>query len=648
MTAVIAHVTERPGRGHGLRRGLHAELSGATRPACTRTSSREEGDARLRQAYPAATYERLAAVKRRVDPDERVPRQPQHPALGPGRAHRSERPDGAVAAPQRHAAPAAPPAGLDPPGASSASGTAPLRKATSPGSHPPEGGRVMLAPPTMPRRVPTWPREMTEPDPRSRRHGPTPPRRPPPAAPSAVPARGPGRRRTAAHHRRRAAGARRRRRVAAAAGSRRPAIVRLRRAPRPGGARPGARARARRRHLRGRRRSWSGPASLGGPAIAAADRHPGGRRVARRARADRGGVDRRSTTTTSTPKGLDDQDHGLRRDPGHDRGGGRRGPHLVHDGRGGQGGRPVAERPVRRHRRPGRPRATRAAITIRNVFPNTPAEEAGLQRGDQIVAVDGETTEGETLDETVSRVRGPEGEDGDPDDRPRRQGRLRRHDHPPRVRPAARELGDGPGHGGRADPARAVRHRRHRGAQGRDHRRPRTHGATGIVFDLRANPGGYVDEAVGVASQFVRRRDRVPGDSTATARRRTPRCSPAASRRTSRSSCSPTATPPARRRSSRAPSRTRSAAEVVGEKTFGTGTVLGRFDLSDGSSLRIGVERWLTRNGRPIWHEGLEPDVKVALPEDVQLLLPDDARGHDRGRVRDSRRTRRSRRPWSC
>jgi carboxyl-terminal processing protease len=62
---------------------------------------------------------------------------------------------------------------------------------------------------------------------------------------------------------------------------------------------------------------------------------------------------------------------------------------------------------------------------------------------------------------------------------------------------------------------------------------------------------------------------------------------------------------------------------VVGEKTFGTGTVLGRFDLSDGSSLRIGVERWLTRDGRPIWHEGLEPDVPVALPDTAQPVLPD-------------------------
>jgi C-terminal processing protease CtpA/Prc len=54
--------------------------------------------------------------------------------------------------------------------------------------------------------------------------------------------------------------------------------------------------------------------------------------------------------------------------------------------------------------------------------------------------------------------------------------------------------------------------------------------------------------------------------------------------------------------------------------------VLGRFDLADGSSMRIGVERWLTRGGRPIWHEGLEPDVKVVLPDDATPLRPDDLR----------------------
>ena len=64
--------------------------------------------------------------------------------------------------------------------------------------------------------------------------------------------------------------------------------------------------------------------------------------------------------------------------------------------------------------------------------------------------------------------------------------------------------------------------------------------------------------------------------------------------------------------------------QVVGQKTFGTGTVLGRFVLDDGSVLRIGTERWLTRNGRPIWHEGLDPNVVVALATNATQVTPDD------------------------
>ena len=52
-------------------------------------------------------------------------------------------------------------------------------------------------------------------------------------------------------------------------------------------------------------------------------------------------------------------------------------------------------------------------------------------------------------------------------------------------------------------------------------------------------------------------------------------------------------------------------AKIVGETTFGTGTVLGEFTLSDGSALRIGTVEWLTPDGRRIWHEGIAPDVPV-------------------------------------
>ena len=263
-------------------------------------------------------------------------------------------------------------------------------------------------------------------------------------------------------------------------------------------------------------------------------------------------------------------------------------------------------------------------IRISNVFPNTPAEAAGLQRGDHILAVDGTTTKGESLDETVSRVRGPEGKDvtltiG-------RQGKAdfdvtitrRQYDLPlsswamvPGTKIAMIRLEQFA-----SGATEAIK---------KDITDAKAAGATSIILDLRANPGGYVSEAVGVASQFVgdgivyqaierdgtpKNADIQPGGLATDI----PLVVLADGNTASSAEIVTGAIQDAKR------------GEVVGEKTFGTGTVLGRFDLADGSSLRIGVERWLTRSGRPIWHEGLEPDVKVDLPENSELVTPDSLR----------------------
>jgi carboxyl-terminal processing protease len=68
-------------------------------------------------------------------------------------------------------------------------------------------------------------------------------------------------------------------------------------------------------------------------------------------------------------------------------------------------------------------------------------------------------------------------------------------------------------------------------------------------------------------------------------------------------------------------------ATLVGEKTFGTGTVLESFSLSDGSALMLATEEWLTPAGRIIWHQGISPDVLVSLPSDVTPLFPEKERG---------------------
>ncbi len=189
----------------------------------------------------------------------------------------------------------------------------------------------------------------------------------------------------------------------------------------------------------------------------------------------------------------------------------------------------------------------------------------------------------------------------------------------------ARVVDARPGHEDRARPPRPVldgRRRRHRqGAQAT----PRAAGADRIVLDLRGNPGGYVNEAVGVASQFLksgivyieRNADgdetshQVSPDGVATD---LPLVVLVDGNTASSSEIVSGALQDAGR------------AKIVGETTFGTGTVLGEFALSDGSALRVGTVEWLTPDGRRIWHEGIAPDVSGRAPDDVAPLTPDDVR----------------------
>lgn len=77
-------------------------------------------------------------------------------------------------------------------------------------------------------------------------------------------------------------------------------------------------------------------------------------------------------------------------------------------------------------------------------------------------------------------------------------------------------------------------------------------------------------------------------------------------------------------------------ATVVGETTFGTGTVLQRFPLSDGSALMLAIEEWLTPDGRTIWHRGLAPNITVTLPLTATPLFPAELKSLTLEAVRDS------------
>jgi carboxyl-terminal processing protease len=62
--------------------------------------------------------------------------------------------------------------------------------------------------------------------------------------------------------------------------------------------------------------------------------------------------------------------------------------------------------------------------------------------------------------------------------------------------------------------------------------------------------------------------------------------------------------------------------KLIGQKTFGTGTVLNEFGLKDGSALLVGVVEWLTRDGRQIWQHGIEPDISLESEPAGKIVTP--------------------------
>jgi len=146
-------------------------------------------------------------------------------------------------------------------------------------------------------------------------------------------------------------------------------------------------------------------------------------------------------------------------------------------------------------------------------------------------------------------------------------------------------------------------------------------GGTSLILDLRNNPGGILDEAVGAASQFLREGDVVLEKDSAG------RVTPVRVTPGGRANDFPLVV--------LVNGGTASAAEIVagalqdsgrakivGEKTFGTGTVLEKFSLSDGSALLLAVQEWLTPNGKTIWHRGILPDRTIPLPAEAIPLAP--------------------------
>ncbi len=266
------------------------------------------------------------------------------------------------------------------------------------------------------------------------------------------------------------------------------------------------------------------------------------------------------------------------------------------------------------------------AIVVVAPIDGTPAQRAGLRPGDIIAKVDGRDVTGLPLDQVVGLILGPTGTSVtltimNPDDGQMRDVSLLRaritmqnvtwHQLPgttiAHVRIAAFSQGVSD------DLQKALP-------------QIQAQGMTGIILDLRNDPGGLLDEVVGVASQFLKsgnvlleqdaqgKTTPVPVQSMSTVTD-LPMVVLINGGTASAAEILAGALQDAHR------------ATISGETTFGTGTVLSQFRLSDGSALLLATEEWLTPAGRVIWHHGISPDVTSSLAKDAIPLLPEGESG---------------------
>ena len=252
-------------------------------------------------------------------------------------------------------------------------------------------------------------------------------------------------------------------------------------------------------------------------------------------------------------------------------------------------------------------------IVIVAPLDDSPAEAAGLRPGDQIVAVDGTSTMGETVSSLVYRVRGESGTDV--------VLTIRRDEREFDVtitrdvielqEVSAELLEDGIGYirlTSFTDRATDLFRDALSGLL--------EQGATGIVFDLRSNPGGYIVAAQGIASQFVTEGEllfTVESGEDVTEWRAESGVAQAADIGVvvlvdggSASASEIVA----------AALQEYGRATVVGTPTFGKNTVQIWNDLPNGGGLRLTTDRWFTPDHNSVAPDGVQPDIVVEGPED--------------------------------
>jgi len=253
-------------------------------------------------------------------------------------------------------------------------------------------------------------------------------------------------------------------------------------------------------------------------------------------------------------------------------------------------------------------------VEVKYLFADQPAEKAGLQVGDIILAVDGKDVTKLGLTEAITLIRGPRGTQV--------LLKVKRGDQPPLEITVSRDrieipavestwLADGRiVHITLSEFSSVAPGRLAEAVKEAVAKKP-----VGLILDLRGNPGGLLDSAVSIGSYFVkegpivveRKKD---GNEHIYERKGryllgdTPLVVLVDAGSASASEIVAGAIQDA------------GTGKLIGEKTFGKGSVQLPNMLSDGSQLRVTIAHWFTPKNRAIDGVGLEPDISIPMTKE--------------------------------
>lgn len=141
----------------------------------------------------------------------------------------------------------------------------------------------------------------------------------------------------------------------------------------------------------------------------------------------------------------------------------------------------------------------------------------------------------------------------------------------------------------------------------------------GLIVDLRNNPGGYLTDAVYISSEFLKQgtpvvlQEVLGEQTTLSVTRRGLMYEVPLTVLINRGSASASEIVSGALRDNKVNGKSR--AILIGETSFGKGTIQQADDLGNGAGLHVTVAKWLTPNGTWVHSSGLKPDIEVKLDE---------------------------------